>query len=68
MRPEAQRAIDSWNQEVDTEMVRLIERGVPPHDATKRAQKHVSDKRSRRAAEIDSEDMRETIRRAGIGA
>ena len=68
MRSEAQRAIDSWNQEVDAEMARLIERGVPPHDATKRAQKHVSDKRSRRAAEIDSENLRETIRRAGFVA
>ena len=68
MQPEAQRAIDSWNQEVDAEMARLIERGVPPHEAANRAQKHVSDKRRRRYEEIDSDGLRETIQRAGFGA
>ena len=50
MTPIAQRAIESWNHDVDTEMARLIERGVPPSEAARRAQDAVTRRRQAAAS------------------
>lgn len=39
-------ALAQWDREVDAEMVKLIERGVPPFDAASRARDIVSARRS----------------------
>lgn len=39
------RAMDAWGFEVDAEMVRLIEAGVPPYDAADQAREIVSKRR-----------------------
>ena len=38
-------AIKKWNAEVEDEAVKLIERGVPPFDATAVANRRISDRR-----------------------
>lgn len=46
-----QRAVREWESEVAAEMVRLIESGVPPFDATGQAREIVSRRRAAKAAE-----------------
>ena len=53
MNRETERVIREWRNEVEDEMRRLIERGVPPFDAADRARKNVS---SRRAAQENPDD------------
>ena len=57
----AQQALDSWNREVGAEMARLIERGVPPFDASKRATDVVARRRAERSAAEDEVRFRSTL-------
>jgi hypothetical protein len=43
-------AIADWDAEVETEAIRLIERGTPPYDAVERA-RNIVERRRREAAE-----------------
>lgn len=45
MKNAVRRAMDSWSNEIDVEMVRLIESGVPPYDAAAEAREIVSKRR-----------------------
>ena len=65
MTPIAQRAVDEWNREVDAEMARLIERGVPPWKAATKAQETVQQRREQRADSRDDEAFR--MARAAAG-
>ena len=65
MTPIAQRAVDEWNREVDTEMIRLIERGMPPHRAATRAQQIVEARRSGSAEARDNDAFRKAIASVG---
>ena len=65
MTPIAQRAVDEWNREVDTEMIRLIERGMPPHGAATRAQQIVEARRSESAEARYSGAFLKAIAKAG---
>ena len=47
MNVDLQRAISSWQAEVDYEAARLIESGVAPYDAIEQARKNVSERRKR---------------------
>lgn len=49
-------AVAAWNDEVDTEMVRLIEQGVPPFDAAGMAREIVTSRRQRTARERRAEE------------
>lgn len=44
-------AIESWDSEVDSEFVRLIESGVPPYAAAEQVGKNVSNRRKVAAGE-----------------
>ena len=66
MSPITQRGVDSWNCEVDAEMVRLIESGVPPHEAARRAQNVVSARRRAIAAATDEARFKKTMTKAGF--
>lgn len=68
MTPRAQRAIDDWNREVDDEMARMVERGVPPPEAARRAQQRVSDRRALAASQPDEGRLREALKQCGLGA
>lgn len=46
-------ATKRWSEEVEREMVKLIEQGVPPYQAAEKANKIVSDRRARATLKKD---------------
>ena len=62
MRTDVRAAIEAWDDEVDDETVRLIGRGVPPHDAVVRACLIVS---ARRLRECEETEKRRRLLRLG---
>ena len=58
----AQQAVDSWYREVGAEMARLIERGISPFDASKRASDAVAQRRAERAMAEDEARFRNALK------
>lgn len=52
-----QQVIDKWQADVDAEMCRLIESGVPPMDAAGQARRNVTARRQRLAREAKSREQ-----------